>query len=721
MTAKKLGILTFCCAMLFLGALGVQFAGPQFVHQLTRDGFGPLRGHSYAYVIPKPWGWPVLATVGDDRGELYSKLVLTENGVPLKHPHAPVPAIDAVGAGRYVHMRANELYFSSSDNSDPRSSGRSYELSVPLTPAPGLTRVLLTVTILSLAVWALVRSGGQWRWPGRTAAALASFAAYALVWQMLILSGRPRIVNSGDGGVVAGIAAANLWPDRMAGDIVYGNAANFSFYKTLTIPLTIALTSLTDDIGTSYALLAGPLLLIQMIGFYLVGRRLCAGYGWPAVLALLSVAPVYVMSGELWGSLSEPLTRYTFNALFPFVMLASLPPFAPWKPFAAMAMCALGIYLHPVSAPSVALALWIAFALQRPAHTSWIRHLSMMAAAGFVFLLAAVPFALSFMMNFPTQSGSGAAGLVNGLMRESVGNQYTDLTAALVSFLRYAVVTQQRGFGWFWLVAIAAAFTLWKLRPSMPERLAGRVGFIGLVGFGLIVSSVGLTGIDQALAFLRGGYPVQLDLIRNIRFFVPIALVLAICGAAWLCEDQTLRPQVRSIALAGGGTAALLWTLSYPTVPLQSLLNALDGRIERQSDGSATRALGLLAAAPAGGSVLTLPATRPTDSSEQLGLAVRYAGRQPTVFLKKDINLLSYSSSDGVLDWDTRRKLLTALEAETVPARIDSILEEMISRYAIAYVLMHDDVPAVLSAAVLRRGKMLGPEGEWKLLTTGRR
>ncbi len=715
MIARILALLTYSCGILLLLAFGLRLGGPQFVLELSHDSLGHLRGYSYAYVIPKPWGWPVLRTTGDEVDGYYSRLVLSENGVPLKYPHANAPTIDTVGEGRYAHMRTNELYFSTSDNSDPRSNGRTYEISVPLTPAPSLTKALLMATLLLLGAWALARSGGRWRWHGRTKFALTGFAVYALIWQVLIWDGRPHIINSGDGGVVAGIAAANLWPDRLASDIVYSNIANFSFYKTLTIPLTIALTRLTDDVGTSYALLSAPLLLIQMFGFYLLGRRLCPGYGWPTILAFLSVAPVYVINGELWGSLSEPLTRYAFNAFFPFVLLTALPPIAPWKPFTAMVMCAIGIYLHPVSAPSVALALWTAFALQRPPQWRWSYHLLVMIAAGSVFLIAAIPFALSFVVNFPTQSNAESAHLAGEILRDSVGSDYVSLPAALISFLHYTVATQQQGFGWLWLVIITAALMLWKVSPRMPRLFANRFRFVGLVGVGFILSSVGLTALDQTLAILRNGYPAQMDLIRNIRFLVPIALILTTSGVAWLAADITLRPLARSIALACGGAIAVLWMQSYPTVPLQELFSRLDGRINLQPDGSAQRALALLARAPSGGSVLTLPATISTPESEFVGLAVRYAGRQPTIFLQKDINLLAYSSSSSIQDWDTRQKLLKQLEMETDPARVDSLLNQMTARYGITYVLMNKDVSGALRTAIIHRGNQLGPEGDWVL------
>jgi len=56
-----------------------------------------------------------------------SRLVLFEDGRPLGPAHAPHVDIRRLGAGRYSHW-GSELYFSASDNSDPRSSGRVYHV-----------------------------------------------------------------------------------------------------------------------------------------------------------------------------------------------------------------------------------------------------------------------------------------------------------------------------------------------------------------------------------------------------------------------------------------------------------------------------------------------------------------------------------------------------------------------------------------------------------------
>ncbi len=75
----------------------------------------------FSYILPENFGFP-----GDDstRPER-SHLLLLEGPLALGAPHSPRNAVRNVGRGRYSHW-GNALFFSTSDNSDPRSNGRRY-------------------------------------------------------------------------------------------------------------------------------------------------------------------------------------------------------------------------------------------------------------------------------------------------------------------------------------------------------------------------------------------------------------------------------------------------------------------------------------------------------------------------------------------------------------------------------------------------------------------
>lgn len=73
-----------------------------------------------AWTASVPGAWP------SDDGDV-STLLLLEDGRPLGPAHQPHAAIEADGGGRYSHWQ-QAVIFSTSDDSDPRTNGRTYSL-----------------------------------------------------------------------------------------------------------------------------------------------------------------------------------------------------------------------------------------------------------------------------------------------------------------------------------------------------------------------------------------------------------------------------------------------------------------------------------------------------------------------------------------------------------------------------------------------------------------
>jgi len=75
------------------------------------------------------FGAPIL--LDGDTGEepLRSKLVLFENGIPLRRGHEHHATIAGTGRGAYSHWE-RYVFFSASDNTDPNTNGRAYSYAV---------------------------------------------------------------------------------------------------------------------------------------------------------------------------------------------------------------------------------------------------------------------------------------------------------------------------------------------------------------------------------------------------------------------------------------------------------------------------------------------------------------------------------------------------------------------------------------------------------------
>jgi SAM-dependent methyltransferase len=82
--------------------------------------FRHVQGHMWACPLPE-----LAASSDTQEFPRRSPLMLFEDGLPLDFNHAPHDAVRLFGEGRYSHW-GEELFFSSSDNSDPNTNGRIY-------------------------------------------------------------------------------------------------------------------------------------------------------------------------------------------------------------------------------------------------------------------------------------------------------------------------------------------------------------------------------------------------------------------------------------------------------------------------------------------------------------------------------------------------------------------------------------------------------------------
>ena len=121
-------------------------------------------GYAYLVRLSRPQGTPpIFSTLPDSvKKPKASQLQLYEANRPLGPPHSPHKLIREEGQGRYSHW-GGYLYFSTSDNTDPRTNGRTYRAVYPLSIAPWFEAAifLLVLTALIRAVssqWSRVRS-----------------------------------------------------------------------------------------------------------------------------------------------------------------------------------------------------------------------------------------------------------------------------------------------------------------------------------------------------------------------------------------------------------------------------------------------------------------------------------------------------------------------------------------------------------------------------------
>jgi hypothetical protein len=545
-------------------------------------------------------------------------------------------------------------------------------------------------------------------------AIVALFVLVSSAFTMLALSApTPHVLSFSDPGLVASIVAGWLYPERFLSDPILSDRTHYSFYITALIPLVMLIQKVVRDIGTAYVLTLFPILLLQLIGFYQLGRFLF-GRRLPALmLALISIPPVFIFDGgEFWGTVDEPHTRMMYNAALPFLLLLFMRHGAKLAaPLFLFALCGLCVYLHPVSAPTVALALWLGcFALQPRSLPIWLRIRSMF-AGGLAFLLIALPFMILFLSSFQSlsQTGqdTGAWALINATNSENSWRPYMDALYALKEFV-HGHGEVDPGWGWQWLVwagGLAGYCIVPVLRPDQWRPCA----FFLLVFAGILIGSVGVSWIDQQLFLPRGRMPAEIEIIRNLRFLVPLLLI----GAVWLIisSGEALARQFdgswrKATTVATTVLLAILvvsWWAKHPTGLWDAAARLIGGEVltRSQREIDQVTVLRYLKSIDSGSVTMVL-------GDESLGLAVRYGALQPASFLVKDVNLLLGSGPAHSSDWLEHHSRMMRFGAAQSESEAAAALGRLISLARPRYLLLdRERMSSVVGEATLLAGELV--------------
>lgn len=116
------------------------------------------KGFAYAFVLKEQRGAWSFTPSDNDAKKGRSEAVLMENERPLGPAHEPDSLIQQQGQGRFNHWK-DQLTFSTSDNSDPRSNGRTYRVILNMRPTvAGNAALVLTAAALFVLLLAIKRA-----------------------------------------------------------------------------------------------------------------------------------------------------------------------------------------------------------------------------------------------------------------------------------------------------------------------------------------------------------------------------------------------------------------------------------------------------------------------------------------------------------------------------------------------------------------------------------
>ncbi len=106
-------------------------------------------GASYTTCLPEFHYWLFENLTDSMKKPDRSRTELFENDTPLGPPHSLHDLIRDTGAGQFSHW-GSDLYFSSSDNTDPRTNRRRYKVVVTATIPAWTLAVLMPCLLFSL-------------------------------------------------------------------------------------------------------------------------------------------------------------------------------------------------------------------------------------------------------------------------------------------------------------------------------------------------------------------------------------------------------------------------------------------------------------------------------------------------------------------------------------------------------------------------------------------
>ncbi|MFH1523842.1 MAG: hypothetical protein ABIF04_02660 [Chloroflexota bacterium] len=516
--------------------------------------------------------------------------------------------------------------------------------------------------------------------------AVLIFITFAGMYLLGRLQGNyPIVILSGDAGNIASYAAAADHPDWFKNDPALGASNNAGIYATIHVPLIRALNHLTGDYGMAYAWLALPQTFLQLLGFYIFGRVLFKNRFWAFLLAFLTAMPFLKIGlGESWGVLQDALPRVTFQSLLPFLLTLVLvwkdrPGRWPWL----MVFAGLLVYAHPISAPAWGLAIWLSLWLLQPKAWTWKWRMLVMFGLGLLFLAALTPFAINYLSYRGRDPSTDYATVMSILETYSPAN-LLNVPAALENFLWSTTRSLLLP------VALVGFVATWLLKKD--DRTFVKVVLLWMVGIfctSILVPFVeGL--VEQRLHIL----PLETELVRGIRYFVPLLLLFWLWPLAELAPRLTTKPRSRSAVVALGLVLFSFW-----------------GATNRLAVGDMLDAVVCFTHGP-----LVCPAERPLDeliltlrtetkpgegvlvfnenaTYTSQSLSVRYSALRPLVYTLRDSGILGYSNRAALPGWLATTRQMDAIRSLPDPMQRLDELVPLAEQLDAAYLVVDFAVP----------------------------
>ncbi|MXN51929.1 hypothetical protein GR158_12425 [Shinella sp. AETb1-6] len=403
----------------------------------------------------------------------------------------------------------------------------------------------------------LVVAARAHRWfAGRPA--LCSILAFAFIAYLDFSASFGRSIAASFGGDMTMIltrAVADLRPEVYANDFVFSSPQNYTFYTNASVYLFQLADYLRGGgVGFEYHVFGAIVTFLFLFGWYRLFQEVSPSHWWSVLFALTVAVAVPMIVGDYWGLYNEPQPRVQFSTLLPFLLLLGIRAHTDIRLWlVTFGLAGLGMWIHPASAPPVALSLMFAMGLTSLCSAGFLRTVWLCVISGAVFLTIALP----NMWMYYSSISQAATGADPSIVREALlmryDQGYSEPLQGIWTLFSRALSGPR--------VALLAIFVAGACLAA--ARRDRKALFVVVFGLGLVLFGGGIPVAEDILARLSDRAPSQLDLIRSLRYLVPVLLFVSFWACAAVVRGAALRSSV-PIALLVMWLAAAYWPPIWP-------------------------------------------------------------------------------------------------------------------------------------------------------------
>ena len=518
---------------------------------------------------------------------------------------------------------------------------------------PGLKKNLHSAMISNdiwweqkLAKWANLVSLPEHQWPVKINlsdwVAIIFFLFLALITQISSAShGFPNVILGGDAANIASFAAGRAYPQLFGNDAILGDLGNIGLYTTIHLPISIWLEKLVGNFGLAFSLLVFPHVFLQYFSYYLLGRVLFTNRYWAFLFTLAVSAPLTLAGGELWGVVADGMPRFTFQVLIPFMLILLLTTWGdrpgrwPW----VMVISGLMAFIHPVSTPAWAFALWLGLWPCMPSFYNLRGKLLEMLKMGFVLALALLPYISIYLYFHKSGVSNSNYDLVYLILTNYFPYDLLNIPAAVKVLLS---ATSQFGLLWYGLIGLALTFLLFRFERSRLQQMITWMAGISFV-------SILVPYVEQIIERSFRLIPLQTELMRGMRYLIPFLFIFWFYPLAELTNRSLRKGLTRSVLLVGT-LLTMGWLGLNPPIPFTQAPTVFQ---------CWSQAHFICPTDTAYADALTFIRNETPEKAQFVvflqnrwsGIEVRYLGLRPMAYAYKDRGQLTFTNLEALKTW----------------------------------------------------------------------